>query len=87
MWWRQRELGPLFALQDGAPAGTPRGVAFALTEGLGAVTRRSIARQVSALQPEERRALGRLGVSLGRFALFLPALQHGAAMRLRVMRS
>jgi len=76
-------LGPLFVLRDSAPAGTARGLAFALAEGLGAVTRRSVARQVGALGPTDRRALDRLGVSVGRFVLFLPALQRADAMRLR----
>jgi ATP-dependent RNA helicase SUPV3L1/SUV3 len=60
-----------------------RGLAFALAEGLGAVGRRSVARQASALTPDDRRALSRLGVVVGRLALFLPALQHPEAARLR----
>ncbi len=76
-------LAPLFALGDQAPAGTARGLAFALAEGLGAVTRRSVAKQVLALSPAERRDLERLGVSIGRLAVFLKALQRPEAMRLR----
>ena len=78
-----RALAPLVALREKAPAGASRGLAFALAEGLGAVTRRSVARQVDALSPDERRELGRLGVTLGRLTLFLPALQNAEAMRLR----
>ncbi len=78
-----RVLAPLVALGDSAPPGTARGLAFALAEGLGAVTRRSVARQVEALGPDERRELGRLGVTLGRLAVFLPALHNADAMRLR----
>ncbi|HEX9188469.1 MAG TPA: helicase-related protein, partial [Vicinamibacteria bacterium] len=76
-------LPPLFALRDGAPPGLVRGLAFALAEGLGAVGRRSVARQASALTPDDRRALSRLGVVVGRLALFLPALQRPEAVRLR----
>jgi ATP-dependent RNA helicase SUPV3L1/SUV3 len=76
-------LAPLFVLRDSAPAGTARGLAFALAEGLGAVTRRSVAKQVTALSPSDRHELGRLGVSIGRLAVFLPALQRADAMRLR----
>lgn len=76
-------LAPLFALRDQAPAGTARGLAFALAEGLGAVTRRSVAKQVLALSPADRRDLEQLGVTVGRLALFLPALQHSEAIRLR----
>ncbi len=76
-------LGPLFALHDATPSGTARGLAFALAEGLGAVARRSVAKQVSALSPSDRSELARLGVSIGRLAVFLPALQRSDAMRLR----
>jgi ATP-dependent RNA helicase SUPV3L1/SUV3 len=76
-------LGPLFVLRDSAPPGTARGLAFALAEGLGAVSRRSVAKQVNALSASQRSELGRLGVSIGRLAVFLPALQRADAMRLR----
>src|SRR5512139_3546112 len=76
-------LLPLFALRDAAPPGLVRGLAFALVEGLGAVARRSVAQQVAALTPDDRRTLGRLGVTVGRLSLFLPALLRPPAARLR----
>jgi ATP-dependent RNA helicase SUPV3L1/SUV3 len=76
-------LLPLFALRDGAPPGLVRGLAFALVEGLGAVARRSVAPQVAALTPDDRRALTGLGVTVGRLSLFLPALLRPQAARLR----
>ncbi len=76
-------LAPLFAVRDRAPSGVARGLAFALTEGLGGVARRDVAQQVSALTNADRRALGRLGVNLGRLAVFLPALLRPEPMRLR----
>jgi ATP-dependent RNA helicase SUPV3L1/SUV3 len=76
-------LGSLFALRDGAPGGAARGLAFALAEGLGAAARRDVARQVGALTPDDRRDLSRLGVIVGRLAVFLPALQRPEALRLR----
>jgi ATP-dependent RNA helicase SUPV3L1/SUV3 len=79
----RRGLGLLVGLGDSAPAGTARGLAFALAEGLGAVTRRSVAQLVSALSASDRLELGRLGVNVGRLAVFLPALQRADAMRLR----
>jgi len=74
---------PLFALRDGTPPGVVRGLAFALVEGLGAVSRRSVAPQVAALTPDDRRALAGLGVTVGRLSLFLPALLRPEAARLR----
>ena len=74
---------PCSRCAEEAPAGAARGLAFALAEGLGAVTRRSVARQVDALAADDRRELGRLGVSIGRLSLFLPALSNAEAMRLR----
>jgi ATP-dependent RNA helicase SUPV3L1/SUV3 len=79
----RRALAPLVALRERSPAGAVRGLAFVLGEGLGAVARRAVAAQVAALAPDDRRALSRLGVNLGRFAVFLPALQHPETMRLR----
>ena len=76
-------LAPLFALREGATGGAARGIAFVLGEGLGAASRRSVAAQVSALRDEDRRALSRLGVTVGRLAVFVPALQDRDAVRLR----
>jgi ATP-dependent RNA helicase SUPV3L1/SUV3 len=76
-------LSPLFSVRDGAPAGIVRGLAFTLTEGLGAVARRAVAREVKGLTPEDRRALSTLGVVIGRLALYMPALLRPEAMRLR----
>jgi ATP-dependent RNA helicase SUPV3L1/SUV3 len=76
-------LAPLFTLREDAPPGAARGLAFALAEGLGAASRRTVAAQVRALTPSDRRALSGLGVNLGRLSVFLPALQRPEAMRLR----
>ena len=47
---------------------------LSLLEGLGSVPRRQVARQLKALGPADRRQLSRLGVTLGRRAVFLPGL-------------
>ena len=47
------------------------------------MSRRSVAQQVAALTPDDRRALSRLGVTVGRLSLFLPALLRPEAARLR----
>jgi ATP-dependent RNA helicase SUPV3L1/SUV3 len=76
-------LAPLFTLREDAPAGTARGLAFVIAEGLGAAPRRALGAQVAALSDEDRRALSRLGVTIGRLAVFLPALQRADRIRLR----
>jgi ATP-dependent RNA helicase SUPV3L1/SUV3 len=76
-------LAPLFALRDGAPPGAARGIAFALAEGLGAVPRRTVAGQVAALTADDRRDLGRLGITVGRLAVFVRPLLQPESMRLR----
>ena len=76
-------LGSLFALREGPLSGPPRGLAFVLVESLGAVPRRQVAAQVAALAPDDRRALSRLGVVLGRLSVFLPGLLRPEALRLR----
>jgi ATP-dependent RNA helicase SUPV3L1/SUV3 len=79
----RQALPPLFALREGTPPGVVRGLAFTLVEGLGAVSRRSVAQQVAALTPDDRKALARLGVTVGRLALFLPALLRPESASLR----
>ena len=76
-------LLPLFNLRDRTPPGVVRGLAFALVEGLGAVSRRSVAPQVAALTPDDRKALSGLGVAVGRLSVFLPALLRPESARLR----
>ena len=64
-----RRSRPLFALaRDGAAPGAARGLAFALAEGLGAVSRRTVAQQVAALDA-------------GRSARPRPARRHGRPPR------
>ncbi len=76
-------LGPILRLRAGASKGAPRGLAFALSESLGSLSRGRVAAQVAALTNEERAELARRGVTLGRQAVFLPALLNPAVLRLR----
>jgi ATP-dependent RNA helicase SUPV3L1/SUV3 len=78
-------LGPLLRLRDGVSKGAPRGLAFVLGENLGSVARSRVAAQVAALTNAERAELSRRGVTLGRQAVFLPALLKPAALRLRAL--
>jgi len=79
----RQQLRPLLAVRDEAPSGPARGLAFALAESLGTVPRREVAAQVAALSSDDRRALARLGVTLGRLTVFLPALLRPEVLRLR----
>jgi ATP-dependent RNA helicase SUPV3L1/SUV3 len=76
-------LGPLFTAREAALSGPARGLVFVLGEGLGTVPRRQVAAQLAALSPDDRRELARLGVTLGRVNVFLPALLRPESLRLR----
>jgi ATP-dependent RNA helicase SUPV3L1/SUV3 len=78
-------LGLLLRLRAEAPAGAARGLAFALCEGLGALWRRGVAEQVASLRPHERREMQRLGVTFGRFAVFVSPLLVVNLMPLKVL--
>ncbi len=54
--------------------GLARGLAFRLAEAGGALPRREIDEDVRALSPAERRSLRQLGVRIGEFSVFMPAL-------------
>ena len=75
--------GPLVSLQKAVNRGgegegvlTPgaRGVAYRLIENFGAVSRRTIAQDVKALDQPERAKLRDLGVRFGEYTIHLPAL-------------
>ena len=76
--WLDHHLGqPIKPLRDLAGAdlkGAARGLAYQLIERLGAIARRGAVREVEALTAGDRAALARLGVRIGREAVFLPAL-------------
>jgi ATP-dependent RNA helicase SUPV3L1/SUV3 len=79
-------LAPLFLLQqnvDGKemdPAA--RGLGFGLLEHLGALDRRSVAKEVRALTQEQRGELRHCGVRFGEFSLYFPTLLRPAPSRL-----
>ena len=70
----QRNFGPLSSASSAASTGAMRGILFALQQGLGSTSRKSVTRAVTGLTADERRALGRAGVSLGRLNLYFSAL-------------
>ncbi|MCG8443268.1 MAG: phosphonate-binding protein, partial [Caulobacterales bacterium] len=84
-----RDLAPLWglaqAIRGGALAGLARGVAFQLVEGMGALARSGVAREITALSAAERRALRGYGVRIGEHVVFLPALVKPKPARLAAL--
>lgn len=74
-------LSPLPADPNQAPA--VRGLLFTLASNLGSLPRRALSARLNDLGAEERRALVRAGVTLGRLSVFWPGLLKPAAIRLR----
>jgi ATP-dependent RNA helicase SUPV3L1/SUV3 len=74
----RRRWSPLWELAKGAREGNlrglARGVAWRLSEAGGTLARREIDTEVRSLSRAERRQLRRLGVRIGAFALFMPAM-------------
>jgi ATP-dependent RNA helicase SUPV3L1/SUV3 len=81
-----RRLGALRKLEaavaDGRIKGLARGIAYRLLENGGVLDRAQVRAEVKALSQVERRALRSLGVRLGAFSLFLPALLRPQALSL-----
>jgi len=82
----ERRLHPLkkieAALSDGSLKGLARGVAWRLFEAGGLIDRRSVDADLKALSQAERRALRGLGVRIGAFSLWAPALLKPGARTL-----
>ena len=57
-----------------ALSGLARGLAFRLAENGGAIARRDVEEEVRLLSPVERRAIRKLGIRIGEFSVFIPAL-------------
>ena len=79
-----RRLAPLRRLEQavsqGWLKGLARGLAYRLTEAGGVLDRQTVRVETKALSQVERRALKALGVRLGAYSLYLPALlRPGAA--------
>ncbi|WP_420434000.1 helicase-related protein [Hyphobacterium sp.] len=90
-----RKLSPLVTLLNedraGDLSGLARGLAFRIAENGGAIPRRDVDAEVRHLSPQERRALRELGIRIGEFALFMPAMikpePAGLAALLRAVKS
>jgi ATP-dependent RNA helicase SUPV3L1/SUV3 len=79
-----RRLSPLrrieAAVGDGRLKGLARGIAYRLIEAGGVLDREQVRPEAKALSQVERRALKGLGVRLGAFSLYLPALLKPEAL-------
>jgi len=85
----ERVLAPLFTLREAGQSdtmtGPARGVAWRLHEAGGALARTTIADEVRALTPEERRALRAAGVRIGEHMVYVPGLVKPAPARLNAL--
>ena len=81
----ERRIKPLARLADAALTGPARGLAYQLIECLGSMPRRGAAREINALAPEDRAALSRLGVRIGRQGVYLAAMLKPASRSLRAL--
>jgi len=70
------------AVADGQIRGLARGLAYRLIEAGGVIDRAEVQADTRALSPGERRTLRGLGVRIGAFSLYLPALLRPEARAL-----
>ena len=81
----KNRLGALVKAREADLAGPARGIVFQLAEGLGALPRQAAHSLVEDLTPEDRKALARLGVRLGRDSVYVLPLLKPRAARLRAI--
>ncbi|MYE00389.1 MAG: disulfide oxidoreductase [Alphaproteobacteria bacterium] len=75
-----RDLAPLTALARAEGlSGRARGIAYRLAEALGTLRRDAVTDLARSLSRADRQALGRMGVRIGRIALFVPGMQKSRA--------
>jgi ATP-dependent RNA helicase SUPV3L1/SUV3 len=81
----ERRLAPLFAARALPLGGVGRGLVFQLIDAQGCLPAAEIGRQLAALDPPDRTALGRLGVRFGTESIYLEPLLRPDAMRFRAL--
>ncbi|MFQ5985193.1 MAG: helicase-related protein [Alphaproteobacteria bacterium] len=81
-----RELaGPLLQAREASLSPPARGLVFTVTEALGGVPTRQVARQVKALAPEDRKRLAGLGLRLGRETVYFAPLLKSRRLPARAL--
>ena len=87
--WRANQLdgimAPLIKAQKADLSGASRGLVFQIREELGTLRRTDVKQQVDALDRDDRQALRKQGIVIGRESIFLPALLKPAALRARAL--
>ena len=83
--YMSKRTKPLLRLGEADLSGPARGLAYQLIERLGSMPRRGASREINALTPKDRAALSRLGVRIGRQAVFLPAMLKPAPRAARAL--
>jgi ATP-dependent RNA helicase SUPV3L1/SUV3 len=81
----ERRLAPLFAGQVLPLGGVGRGLVYQLVDALGCLPATQVADQVAALEPEERKALSRLGVRFGTESVYFEPLLRTDTMRFQAL--
>ncbi len=81
----ERRLAPLFAAQALPLGGLGRGLVYQLVNALGCLPANTVADQVAALEPAERKALSRLGVRFGTESVYFEPLLRAETMRLQAL--
>ena len=82
---RRNKLAQLFTLADADLPARARGLAFQLVEALGVIDRADVATHVRELTKDERKQLSQLGVRIGRQSLWLPAMLHPRALKMKAL--
>ncbi len=80
-----RQLAPLYRMMTANLAGAARGLVFQLHENLGSLPRRRCKTEIDALSRDDRRALRRAGVRIGRESVFISDLLKPQAVALRAL--
>ena len=76
-------LRPLFAARETCLSGPARGLLYQVAEALGSIRHRRAATQIAALGREDRQALARNGLRIGRESIYFPSLLKPTPMALR----
>lgn len=78
-------LGLLLAASEAPLTGVARGLAYQLTESLGALPRYEAEGEIRSLSREDRQALRKLGIRIGRHLVYIPQLLRPASVELSVL--